>query len=120
MPRLLAINVFLTLACTARAADDPKAVPRPVPLTRLEVKQYLEDMKSRKPRIPLPGLTKEDKKQLGERADNYEARLRYHFMPPGEKRGGGFSRQADPNMSLDYAFKVELFWIVSRTTNCHY
>jgi hypothetical protein len=120
MRRILAIAVFLTLGGTARAADDPRTVPLPVPLTRLEVKQYLENLKSRKPRIPLPPLSEEDKKQLGERADNYEARLRRAFLPPGEKRGGGFPRQADPNMTLDYAFKVQLFWIVARTTNCHY
>jgi hypothetical protein len=120
MQRLFAITAFLLFAGAARAAGEPGTVPRPVPLTRLEVKQYLEDMKVRKPRIPLPTLTEEDSKQLGERVESYEARLRHHFMPPGEKRGGGFSRQPDPNMSLDYAFKVELFWIVSRTTNCHY
>ncbi|HWG42458.1 MAG TPA: hypothetical protein VN688_06690 [Gemmataceae bacterium] len=120
MPRIFAILAFLTLAGSVHSADDSRAVPRPVPLTRLEVKQYLEDMKVRKPRIPLPALTEEDKRQLGERVESYEARLRHHFMPPGEKRGSGFSRQPDPNMSLDYAFKVELFWIVSRTTNCHY
>jgi len=85
------------------------------------MKQYLEDLKDRKPRIPLPGLTQEDKAKLGERAADYEARLRSHYLPAGEARGGfAFSREPDPNMSLDYTFKTELFWIVSRTNNCHY
>jgi hypothetical protein len=101
-------------------AEEPGAVPRPVPLTRPEMKRNLEDMKARKPRIPLPELTAEVKAKLGDRANSYEARLRYHYLPAGEGRGGASARASDPNMSLDYAFKTELFWIVSRTTNCHY
>src|SRR5687768_466843 len=108
--------------------------PRPVPLTRPEMKEYLENMKARKPRIPLPQLTAEDKLLLGDRADSYESRLRYHYMPSDEprtrtsggssSRGGsgsfGFSRDPDPKMTLDYRFKTQLFWIVSRTNNCQY
>jgi alkylhydroperoxidase family enzyme len=33
---------------------------------------------------------------------------------------GDFTRNADPNMTLDYPFKTMLFWIVSRTNNCQY
>lgn len=101
--------------------EEPKTQPLPVPLTRPELKQALEDLKDRKPRIPLPELTAVDKEKLGERAGNYEARLRYHYTPwitvPG---GTGFAREPDPKMSLDYSFKTELFWIVSRANNCHY
>jgi alkylhydroperoxidase family enzyme len=124
------MRIFLIVVCglvagpvAAARAGEPGAEPRPVPLTRPEVKQYLEDMKSRKPRIPLPELTEEEKAKLGERGAGYEARLRYHYMPAGEgggRGGGGFSREPDPNMSLDYPFKTELFWIVSRTNNCQY
>jgi hypothetical protein len=95
--------------------------PRPVPLTRPEMKQFLEDMKTRKPRIPLPDLTDADKEKLGDRAENYEARLRYHYLGKNDTRGGGGGpRESDPAMSLDHAFKTELFWIVSRTNNCQY
>jgi alkylhydroperoxidase family enzyme len=117
--------------------------PRPVPLTRPEMKQYLEDMKARKPRIPLPELTADEKTKLGERGTGYESRLRTLYLPAGEGFGfgggnrtaaagaggnanvgaaakAGPARIADPNMSLDYAFKTELFWIVSRTNNCQY
>jgi hypothetical protein len=114
---------LMVVSATVVRADDPSASPRPVPLTRPEMKQYLEDMKERKPRIPLPELTEEEKAKLGERGGGYEGRLRSLYMPQGEARGGGgfgFSREADPNMSLDYPFKTELFWIVSRTNNCQY
>ena len=62
-------------------------MPPPRPLTRPEMKQLLEDMKARKPRIPLPELTEDDKEKLGERGTSYEARLRYHYMPRGEEPG---------------------------------
>jgi AhpD family alkylhydroperoxidase len=125
----------------AYAADAPStATPRPVPLTRPEMKELLEDMKSRQPRIPLPELTEDDKEKLGERGQGYEGRLRYHYMPAGDGRGGAgagggrggqagnppaggapdFTRNADPAMTLDYQFKTMLFWIVSRTNNCQY
>jgi hypothetical protein len=123
-------NIFLTFAMASAGlvrAEDPAATPLPVPLTRPEMKQYLEDLKGRKPRIPLPELTDAEIAKLGERGPTYEGRLRYHYMPPGDERGGGgrgaggiFSREPDPKMSLDYEFKTMLFWIVSRTNNCHY
>ncbi|MFM7074307.1 MAG: carboxymuconolactone decarboxylase family protein [Planctomycetota bacterium] len=105
--------------------------PRPVPLTRPEMKQRLEEIKHRAPRIPLPEITDAERAALAERGVNYENRLRYHYLPPlpatlaGSWRwsGSGFaggSRDADPDMRLDYAFKTRLFWIVSRTNNCQY
>lgn len=124
--------------------------PRPVPLTRPEMKQLIEDMKSRKPRIPLPELTEEEKARYGDRAVGdisrlYESRLRSLYLPAGEGFGfgggnraagaaagnanagaaaaaprTGLGRNSDPSMSLDYPFKTELFWIVSRTNNCQY
>jgi hypothetical protein len=105
----------------ASRADGPGAEPLPVPLTRPEMKRALEDIKGRKPRIPLPPLSAEEQEKLGERGASYEARLRYHYLPwVGGRGGAGFSREPDPNMSLGHAFKTQLFWIVSRTNNCLY
>ena len=70
-------------------------------------------------RFPLPPLTAVDREALGDRADSYEARLRHHYLPAGEGRGG-FGRENEPGMSLTYEFKTRLFWIVSRTNNCLY
>ena len=116
---VLVLGLVVAAAGGGRA-DEATSAPRPVPVTRPEMKQYLEDMKARKPRIPLPELTEEEKAKLGERGASYEARLRALYMPEGERQGGGFSREPDPAMTLDYAFKTELFWIVSRANNCHY
>jgi hypothetical protein len=121
MRNTFVLTLSLALASAARGADGPATTPLPVPLTRPEMKQALEDLKGRTPRIPTPELTAEEKEKLGERGASYEGRLRYHYMPPGQGRGGGgFSREPDPHMSLDYAFKTRLFWIVSRANNCHY
>lgn len=140
MPRNL-LGLSVLLMATPVLAGEGVVTPRPVPATRPEMKQLLEDMKTRKLRIPLPELTEEQKAELGERGGSYESRLRYHYFAPGESSvfgGGGrtaprsganapstgaardFTRNADENMSLSYAFKTRLFWIVSRTNNCQY
>ena len=51
-----AVGLALVSVGMLFGADSAKA-PRPVPLTRPEMKELLEDMKGRKPRIPLPELT---------------------------------------------------------------
>ena len=101
--------------------DEPASQPLPTPLTRPDMKQLLEDLKTRKPRFELPPLTDAEKEKLGERGGGYEGRLRALYMPGGDAKGGfGFGREPDPNMSLSYEFKTQLFWIVSRTNNCQY
>jgi alkylhydroperoxidase family enzyme len=120
--------IALALLLSAPAADpkptDRTDIPRPVAATRPEMKELIEDMKLRKPRIPLPDLTEEDKSKLGDRGLGYEARLRYHYMPTGDARGGGGGGfgliEKDTEGGLDYAFKVQLFWIVCRANNCQY
>ena len=77
----------------AASGDESTSVPLPTPLTRPEMKKYLEAMKQRKPRIPLPELTAEERAQLGDREPNYEGRLRTHYLPAGDSGnvnlGGG-------------------------------
>lgn len=123
--RLLISFLVATAVSTSAVRADETNAPRPIPLTRPDMKQFLEDMKSRKSRIPLPELTAEEKAKLGEREAGYEGRLRSLYLPPGDGRGAGggatgFARDPDPAMSLDYKFKTQLFWIVSRTNNCQY
>jgi hypothetical protein len=112
---LKAVTSLLMLTAGVALGDAPESQPRPIPLTRPEMKQYLEDMKARTPRIPLPELTEDEKAKLGERGSGYESRLRYHYLPAGETRGfggagggnragvgtGGPGREQDPNMTLD-------------------
>jgi alkylhydroperoxidase family enzyme len=79
------------------AAAEPTSEPRPIPITRPEMKQYLEDMKQRTPRIPLPEMTAEEKDRYGsDTSRGYESRLRSHYLPGGNERfsfnGGGGSR----------------------------
>ena len=131
-----------TIGLSASYGDTPVKTPRPIPATRTEMKELLEDMKKRPYRIPLPELTEKEKQELGERSTNYEARLRFNYIPlaegtvfgagrPGTAAPAGtpgsanapradFSRNADENMTLTYQFKTMLFWIVARTNNCQY
>lgn len=124
----------LTLAATGPLfADEPLSLPRAIPLTRPDMKQMLEDMKARTPRIPLPPLTDAEKEKLGERGAGYESRIRTLYMPEGMGSSFGFGgggrgpggatggmKDADPNITLSYKFKTQLFWIVSRSNNCQY
>src|SRR5260221_1529519 len=115
MRRPTTLAMILMLATSGAVKADE---PRPVPLTRPEMKQLLEDMKARKPRIPLPALTEDEKAKLGERGAGYESRLRALYLPPGEgfgfggnraaasitpnvtaPTGPGLGRNSDPNMS---------------------
>lgn len=116
----VALHCLLPQSVSGGNAGD---APRPIPLTRPEMKQFLEDMKVRTPRIPLPELSAEEKARLDERSAGYEGRLRSLYMPASEGRGsfgGFFGRDNNGEMTLDYRFKTMLFWIVSRTNNCQY
>ncbi|MFO1001250.1 MAG: hypothetical protein U0936_12975 [Planctomycetaceae bacterium] len=42
--------------------DTPVKTPRPIPATRAEMKELLEDMKKRPYRVPLPELTDKEKR----------------------------------------------------------
>jgi alkylhydroperoxidase family enzyme len=127
MTRSLLTLAGLAVATAAPAADPPDS-PRPVPLTRPEMKQRLEEIKARTPRIPLPPLTDAEKEKLGERGASYENRLRTLYLPWQDGRssfGGGpvaagGGRGEDPAATLEYQFKTQLFWIVSRANNCQY
>jgi hypothetical protein len=132
--------------------------PRYTPLTREAMKQYIEQLKERTPRIPLPELTAEEQERAAQdtRSFGYESRLRNLFLSedagsgymvfggssnrgnnPGQGSGGNGpgggsnggnnpnsgrrnNTPPDPKLSLDYAFKVRLFWIAARANNCQY
>lgn len=122
------------------ADDTAEALPRPTPVTRGAMKQLLEEMKDRKPRIPLPEMTEEEAKADASAepwSRGYEARLSKLFLPESAGARGylsfsgspkrdprrpnpRFTMEEDPAVTLDYAFKTRLFWIASRANNCQY
>ena len=66
---------FASLVCSPLSvlAEESVTAPRPVPLTRPEMKRLLEDMKNRKPRIPLPEPTAEEKEKFAAETPGREA-----------------------------------------------
>ena len=133
-------SVCLLIPLCVQGEEQAVPTARPIPLTRPAMKQQLEDLKGRTQRIPLPEV-KVDATQGDMRQFSYEMRLREAYLPPGtpsvvyanmlpppgarpdanaQPRNRDFSRNADEAMTLTYAFKTRLFWIVSRTNNCHY
>jgi hypothetical protein len=110
--------VVLGIAGPSAWAAEP-APERTVPATRPEMKKLLEELKKSNPRLPLKPLTAEEKKKQGNRPVVNNGRLRQIYLP-AELRTQGYSRDPDPNMTLDDTFKVMLFWLVSRGNNCHY
>jgi alkylhydroperoxidase family enzyme len=123
-PHALGVAAALAVFGPSRSsADAPSAAdtPPPVPVTRTELKQTLENSKHSKPRLPLPPLTAEEKAKAaeGDWGVVNNGRMRKHYLP-AEVTGGGFLRGTDPVMSLGYPFQTMLFWIVSRGNNCTY
>lgn len=114
-------------------AEDASNQPKNVPATREEIKDALNQLKFRKPRLPLPPPTEEELKAAKERGSVSglgggiinNARMRALHLPeelktPQQPRPQGNPRERDPNQIFDNAFSTELFWIVSRVNNCHY
>ena len=84
IPKTISCLSLVVLGLAVCHADSPVKTPRPIPATRTEMKELLEDMKKRPYRIPLPELTDKEKEELGERGGSYESRLRYHYVPQQE------------------------------------
>jgi alkylhydroperoxidase family enzyme len=106
----------LYVCASARGADSTDR-PKTVPATRPEVKQALEALKAREPRLPLPPPTDEQRQAAGDRPLVNNGRMQAIYLP-ASWRSARWGK--DPAMTLDPALTVECFWIVSRGNNCHY
>lgn len=109
--RLASLLALCSIASSRLRGQAVEQSPTPVPKTRSEMKQVLEGWKLRSPRIPIPTPD-----QLPETVNN--ARARRQYLPEtwiGPNLGG-----SSDSYSLDYVFRTELFWIVSRSNNCLY
>ncbi len=120
------------IACVCLAATGIAAEPYEPALTRPEMKERIEALRSRSARLPLPGLT--DEERAAGRSSVNNGRMRSLYLPPSWQSfvitgwgGGNRSRPAKPTETLqrlqstpDYGFKTRLFWIVSRANDCQY
>ena len=97
---------------------------RPAPgltVNRELMLQMLENSKNHQPRIPLPEPTAKDrenatKSQLGLVNNGL---MRRYYLPESWSTAAFPGRSAQTGL-VDYAFKTELFWIISRLNNCAY
>jgi AhpD family alkylhydroperoxidase len=108
-----------TLAETETQQDDH---PKPIPRTRPEMKRWLEDLKLRESRLPLPPVSASDAAATASpdapgRTVVNNSRMRSQYLPASWHVR---AFRSDPDMTVDDALKVRLFWIVSRLNNCHY
>lgn len=135
--RFFAPCVLAAVLAAGSRGDDTADQPKNVPATREEVKEALNNLRHRQPRLPLPPPTEDELRAARERAAAggnagglggglvNNARMRALHLPEELKTNTGFRpqgnpRERDPNQMFDYAFSTELFWIVSRVNNCHY
>lgn len=115
---ILILTSTLAVAEPARA-EVPSSQPKAVPETRTELKQALDNLKHRQPRLPLPEPSEELKATLGDLARVNNGRMRAYYLAP-ELRWESSFRTPDPKMTLDRPYKTMFFWIVARANNCHY
>lgn len=105
-------------------------------LTRPEMKQRLEALKSRTSRLPLPPPSDAEKASGRSLVNN--GRLRALYLPPswtsfvipgwggsGAARGAKSGTTATSTLNSlqsrpDYGFKTRVFWVVSRANDCQY
>lgn len=134
----LIISMMMSSLCVnGVSAEEPNRAPKVVPQTRPEMKSLLEGLKQRTARLPLPELKPgTDKSDLRSTVNN--GRMRNLYLPAEWQNTswGGANRNAqptpvttsktpiyginEPGMTLEYAFKTRLFWLVSRLNNCQY
>jgi alkylhydroperoxidase family enzyme len=112
--------VAVVCAGVVRADDSPSTTPKVIPQTRPEMKKALEALKRREPRLPLTELGAEQREPFGDRPIVNNARMRALYLPKSWMSQSSGGQSQDPRMTLDEAFKVKLFWLVSRDNNCHY
>ncbi|MFM8289643.1 MAG: carboxymuconolactone decarboxylase family protein [Planctomycetaceae bacterium] len=126
----LSLSLLLAASVTGAAfAQTAARGAKPVPATRTEMKQALDQLKGREPRLPLPPPTAEEIERaknnpnpargLGAGLVN-NARMRNLYLPEELRGPATLNREPDPRMTLKAPFITEIFWIVSRLNNCHY
>lgn len=117
VPRILLWVAVFAGGTAAIAGDQSSDLPKPIPQTRPAVKQALEALKQRQPRLPLPALAEAERQDAGDRPLVNNGRMAAHYLPASWRQARG---SRDSGMTLDYPFTTECFWIVSRGNNCHY
>lgn len=101
-----------------------KAPDRPVPVLTIDrdsMLKMLENSKRHRPRLPLPEPTAKDREnaKTGSLGLVHNGLMRRFYLP-AEWSTAAFPARSQQSGLVDYAFKTELFWIISRLNNCAY
>lgn len=91
------------------------------PRTRGETLVQLEAQKKAEPRLPIPVLTEDQKKELGVLAKVNNGLMRTYYLP-SDWTSADFRRPRPTAGGNPFgpAFTTQLFWIVSRANDCRY
>ena len=114
MRRTISFGVLAPF-CLALAALAAKPASD-IPVARPEIKQQMEELKYRQPRLPLPELTDEERAS-GESITNF-GHMRRIYLPASWL--ANYRISGDSAMTLDSVTRSATFWIISRTNNCFY
>jgi alkylhydroperoxidase family enzyme len=117
--------VGLVLLAAQPAVDVTAVAPeRAAPelsINRETMLKMLENSKRHKPRLPLPEPTARDREtaKTGSLGLVNNGLMRRYYLP-ADWSTAAFPRGSQQSGLVDYAFKTELFWIISRLNNCAY
>lgn len=118
---VLAQLALWAAASSALHGEEPASkTPNAIPQTRPAIKQALEALKERQPRLPLPPITDEERKAAGDRPLVNNGRMAAYYLPTSWRPGPAPRGASKSDTAIDYALATECFWIVSRANNCHY
>lgn len=103
---------------TGKSPEGPAPV---LTIDRESMLKMLENSKRHKPRLPLPEPTAKDREnaKTGSLGLVHNGLMRRHYLP-AEWSTAAFPARSQQSGLVDYAFKTELFWIISRLNNCAY
>ncbi|HUY89486.1 MAG TPA: hypothetical protein VMV10_12195 [Pirellulales bacterium] len=113
-------HLALWAGATALHGEEPASeTPNAIPHTRPAIKQALEALKERQPRLPLPPLTDAERASGGRPSVN-NGRMAAYYLPASWRPARAPRGSSKSDSAIDYALATECFWIVSRANNCHY
>ncbi len=122
----LCLSSFLAVNSLAAigSAETPSNEPKVIPSNREEMKNALNALKQRKPRLPVPSAAEAAATNTDARPSPFgsvtNGRARKYYLPDAWFANEQSLGSTDSKQLVDYKLKTQCFWVVSRGNNCHY